>query len=90
MLQKSKIVLAKGVRVIGSFIHITFQSAADLTLESEVKILEVIDIYELTSKELKQARTERTRLMQYKLKKAFKSPLRIKDLATNQINNVEL
>jgi len=68
MLQESKIVVAKGVRIVGSVMHFTFQTAADLVLVAEVKTLERLDVYDLTIKELKQARTERTKLVQYKLK----------------------
>lgn len=68
MLQNSKIVLAKGVRVIGSVMHFTFQTAADLVLEGEVKALNKLDVYDLTSKELRRARMERTKLIRYRLK----------------------
>jgi len=53
MLHKSKVVAAKGVRVIGSVMHFTFQTAADLVLEVEVKTLKKLDVYDLSIKELK-------------------------------------
>ena len=76
MLYQSKIVVAKGVRIVGSVMHFTFQTAADLVLEAEVKSLEKLDVYDLSVKELKKARIERTKLVQYKLKQAPKNVLK--------------
>ena len=76
MLHESKIVVSKGVRIVVSVMHFTFQTAADLVLEAEVKTLEKLDVYDLTVKELKKARIERTKLVQYKLKQTPKNVLK--------------
>ena len=76
MLQNGKILLAKGVRSIGSVLHFSFQTSADLVLTIEAKSLDKLDVYDLTLKELKQARTERTKLMKYKLKHTTKTLLK--------------
>ena len=84
MIYKSKVVVAKGFRIVSSVMHFTFQTAADLVLEAEIKSLEKLDVYDLTVKELKQARTERTKLVQYKLKqtpiKALKGIRELKEI----------
>ena len=93
MIYKSKVVVAKGVRIVSSVMHFTFQTAADLVLEAEIKSLEKLDVYDLTLKELKQARTERTKLVQYKLKqtskKAFKGIRGLKEIINKRFIKVE-
>lgn len=91
MLHKSKVIGAKGVRVIGSVMHFTFQTAADLVLESEVKALDALDVYDLSSKDLKQARMERTKRIQYKLKDATETLLKHSkgSFKSNNGNSVE-
>ena len=93
MIYKSKVVVAKGVRIVSSVMHFTFQTAADLVLEAEVKSLEKLDVYDLTVKELKQARTERTKLVQYKLKqtpiKGLKGIRELKEIINKKSNKVK-
>lgn len=75
MLHKSKILTAKGVRILGGTLHFTLKTAADLVLAGEVKALKGLNVYEMTENELVQVRLEITRLKQYKLKKISKTLL---------------
>ena len=94
MIYKSKVVVAKGFRIVSSVMHFTFQTAADLVLESEVKSLKMLDVYDLTAKDLKQARIERTNFKQYKLKqvcnKSLTTTIVLKDIIIRKVNKVEL
>ena len=93
MIYKSKVVVAKGIRIVSSVMHFTFQTAADLALEAEVKSLEKLDVYDLSVKELRKARIERTKLVQYKLrqtpKKALKGIRELKELINKKSIKVE-
>ena len=85
MQHKSKIVLAKGVRVVGSLFHFTAQTSSDLILKAEVITLKKLDVYDLTKNELKQARQERTELTQYKIKDSLSQILHPKNFESKKV-----
>lgn len=85
MQTKNKVVLAKGVRMIGSVLHFATQTSADLILKAEVITLKKIDVYDLTENELKQARKERTAFTQYKIKQSVMHAIHSKSFKTKNV-----